>query len=99
MARQQQIPGTERKVDKDVASAALAYVTERDRRMKLTKKEKAAKDGLIQVMKKKNILSYRDDEANPPVVVTLSSKDDVKVTKVEDDDGDESDDGGEAQRN
>lgn len=96
MARQSTIPGTERKVDAEVAAAGVAYVQQRDKRMGLTKKEKAAKDALIALMRKKKVDVYRDDDANPPVILTLTEKYDVKATKVQEEDEDE-DDGGEDQ--
>lgn len=86
MAKQTQIPGTERKVQKDIANAGEAYVTERDRRMKLTEKEKAAKDALIAVMRKHEETVYRDDENG--VIITLTTKDQVKVTEVDDEPAD-----------
>lgn len=95
MAKQLQVPGTERKVNKAVATAAEAYVSERDKRMKLTEKEKASKDALIAVMRKEGLQVYRADDAEPPVIITLTSKDNVKVTEVGDDD--EGGDGGELQ--
>lgn len=88
--RQAELEGMERKAVKEVDDAAEGYCDVRDRRMKLTKKEKAAKDALIVVMKKHNLTVYRDDNANPPVLVTLSSKDDVTVRAKGDDEQDES---------
>lgn len=83
-ARQTAFDGMKREVDKEVAAAAEAYVTERDKRMKKSKDESEAKIALIEVMKKKGLDVYRDDEADPPVVITLSNKTNVKVTEVDD---------------
>lgn len=83
-ARQKQLPTLERKVDREIAAAAEAYVTERDKRMELSKREKDTKTALIALMRKKGIEVYRDSEASPPVVITVSSKDSVKVTEVPD---------------
>lgn len=77
--RQAEIPGTERKVIKEVSDAAAGYVTQRDKRMKLSKKEKEAKDALIAAMKKHGVQVYRDTEAVPPFLVTVTSTDTVKV--------------------
>lgn len=82
-ARQIEVPGTERKVNKEVSEAAETYVEERDKRIALSVKEKAAKTALIEVMKKNNVNVYRDDEADPPFVVTISTTDNVKVTEVQ----------------
>lgn len=91
--RQTQIPGTEDREIKEVNAAAEAYVTQRDKRMKLTEKEVEAKEALIAVMKKHGLTVYRDDEAAPPLIVTLTpGKDKVKVTEAG---GDEEEDGGE----
>lgn len=96
-ARQQQIPGTERKTNKKIAGAARVYVDARDTRMEHTNKEKEAKAALIQVMRAAGETSYRDDSVDPPLLITLSEgKADVKVHEVkeagevvEDEDGDE----------
>ncbi len=71
--KQLEIAGTERKTVKEIDDAAEAYVDARDKRMKLTEKEKIAKDALVSVLKKHNLEVYRDDAANPPVVVTVLS--------------------------
>ncbi len=83
--RQLEIAGTEREENKAVALAGVAYVAERNRRMKLTEKEKAAKDALIAVMRSEKVTVYRDDDAG--VIITLTSKDNVKVTEVDDENG------------
>ncbi len=83
MGKQLAIAGTERKAIKEVNDAAEQYVEQRDKRMKLTEKEKEAKDALIAVMKKHGLAVYRDDDATPPLTVVLSSSDQVKVSKVE----------------
>lgn len=86
MKRNLELTGIERKSIKEVNDAAEAYVDARDRRMKLTEKEKEAKDALIGVMLKQKLHVYRDDEANPPLVVTLlPGKDNVKVATAGDD--------------
>lgn len=81
--RQAALPGMERKTVKEVDTAAEHYVSARDTRMKHTEKEHDAKEGLIAAMKKHNLLSYRDDDAG--LVVTLVSKDNVKVVEAESD--------------
>lgn len=80
--KQTQIAGTERKVAPAVNTAGQNYVAIRDKRMTLTKKEKEAKDALIVEMRKAGETVYRDDTSTPPLIITLSSTDNVKVTKV-----------------
>jgi len=81
--RQQEIPGTERKSIKEVDDAAEVYRTARDVRIKKSKIEKEKKNDLVQVMVKHGLSVYRDDNAVPPIVVTVTTKQDVKVTNVE----------------
>lgn len=94
MARQMRVPGTEKKTIKELDAAAEAYVEARDARMKKTEKEVEAKEALISVMKKHELTVYKDDDADPPLIVTLTpGKDKVKVTQAdgetEDEDGEE----------
>ena len=85
--KQTSIPGTEPKSITEVDTAAEAYVEARDERMALTEKEVEAKDALINVMKKHDLSVYRDDEADPPLVVTIiPGVDKVKVSRVTDGD-------------
>lgn len=88
--RQAEIPGTERKTIQEIDVAAEAYVDARDKRMKLSDKEKVAKEALIGVLKKHNVTVYRDDQASPPLVVTLlPGKDGVQVRAADDEEGSE----------
>ncbi len=82
MGKQIAIAGTERPQIKEVALLADGYMNERNKRMRLTKKEKDAKSALIVAMRKHGLTVYRDDDHSPPLLVTLSSKDDVKVEEV-----------------
>lgn len=92
--RQAQIPGTETKKIKELDAAAESYVEQRDKRMKLTDKEKEAKAALVTVMKKHGLTVYKDEDASPPLIVTLTAGDDkVKVTQA---DGDRDDEEGKA---
>ena len=94
--RQLEIAGMERKSVKEIDDAGEEYRKQRNKRMKASKEEKASKVALIAVMRTHKVTVYRDDEADPPFVVTLSSKDDVKLTDAQDDEeeaeGDEPDD-------
>jgi hypothetical protein len=83
MAKKQlEVPGTERKTNKEIDDAAEGYVEARDKRMKLGEKEKAAKDSLIAVMKKHGVNVYKDESAG--LIVMLQVKDGVKVSAAED---------------
>lgn len=84
--RQTRIPGTEGDVDPEVHAAGQLYTRKRDTRMDASVEEKASKVALINTMKRKGVTIYKDMEADPPVVIVLSSKDDVKVTPLGDDD-------------
>jgi hypothetical protein len=86
MARRKQgeLPGMEREQIKEVDDAAEAYRDARDARMKKTETEKESKDALIEVMRKHKLTVYRDESVDPPLVITLVDKTNVKVTEVED---------------
>jgi hypothetical protein len=92
MARKQlEIAGTEAPKIAAVDTAAEAYVQARDKRMKLSEKEKIAKDALIAVMREHKLTVYRDTTATPPLFVTVSTKDNVQVEIDGPKDTDESD--------
>lgn len=83
--KQTSIPGTEPKSIKEVDVAAEQYVEERDARMRLTEKEVEARDALVRVMQKHKLSIYRDESAEPPLLVTLTEGEaKVKVQKVKD---------------
>lgn len=94
MARKQKaLPGMEAPTIVELDDAAEAYVEARDKRMKLTEKEKVAKDALIMVMKKHNKEVYKDGTVSPPLVVhLLPGKDGVKVDRADDTANEEKDD-------
>lgn len=96
MAKKQlAIPGTERRKIADINAAAEGYVDARDKRMKLTEKEVAAKDALIATMKQHKVDVYRDDDVDPPLVVTLKpGKDGVRVEQLEAEEESDDDAGG-----
>ncbi len=84
--KQLQIAGTEKKSIKEVDLAAESYVEARDERMKLTEKEVEARDSLLAVMQKHKLDLYRDDDASPPLLVTIIEGDaKVKVSRLDDD--------------
>lgn len=93
--KQAQIPGTEVPTITEVNVAAEAYVEARDARMAKTPAEVSAKETLIEVMKKHSLTTYRDDDATPPLIVTLKpGKDKVRVEPAE---SDEDEDGAEGE--
>lgn len=86
MGRQQTIPGTEAKKIDEVDAAAEAYVKARDSRMRKTDLEVEAKTALIVVMQKHKLSVYKDSDAVPPLIVTLTEGEvKVKVTQAETD--------------
>ncbi len=91
--KQLHIEGTEPKSIKEVDTAAESYVGARDERMKKTEREDETKQALIGVMKKHGLTVYKDEEASPPLIVTVTpGKDQVKVTRAKDEE--EGDEGG-----
>lgn len=88
--KQSALPGMERKSIKELDAAAEAYVEARDERMKLTEKEVEFKEALVAVMKKHDLQVYKDEDAEPPLIVTLTpGVDKVKVTRANDEDAGE----------
>jgi hypothetical protein len=84
MARQKELAGVEKESVKEIEAAAEAYVDARDKRMRLTEKEVEAKTTLIEVMRKHKRTVYRDDNAAPPLLITLKEGAvSVKVTTVD----------------
>jgi hypothetical protein len=85
MAKKQlSIAGTEAPSIKELDDAGEAYLVERNKRMKMTVKEKDAKTALIAVMKKHNLEVYTFEDDDGEHVITLSEKSNVKVSDVED---------------
>jgi len=89
--RQQVLKGMEQLTIPEIDAAAENYREQRDKRMRLTAKEVDAKNALIEAMRKHKQDVYRDNNAAPPLTVTLvEGKVGVKVDEatpeVEDDD-------------
>jgi len=83
--RQLRIAGTGGAAIKEIDRAAEAYVSVRDERMGLTKKEVEARDALMAAMDKYKKTEYRDDDAVPPLYVEITEGETkVKVSKVKD---------------
>lgn len=96
--RQLEIPGTERKSIKEIEDSAEHYRSVRDKRMRLTEMEVAAKTDLIQVMVSHEAdlepgeggtKVYRYDEE---IVILKAGKINVKVKAAHDDTPDDDDD-------
>ena len=80
MAKKQgELAGMESPSYPEIDAAAEHYVEQRDKRMKLTEKEKVAKDVLIAAMEKQGVQIYRDLTASPPLLVTILTKHNVAV--------------------
>jgi hypothetical protein len=92
MTRQTQIPGTEQKTPAAVRAAGEAYVTEASKQAKQQRKTKEAKEVLVAAMQKHEVESFRDDEVSPPVIVSLTERAGIKVTKLKKADGEEGED-------
>ena len=76
--------------------AAEAYRAERNKRMRMTKKEVEAKAALIAAMKKNKVELYRDDNHTPPLLVVLKpGKDGISVKDISDDGSEADTDGSE----
>lgn len=83
MARQKEIPGTERVKHPEVEAAAGIIRTELKKQARAAKKIKDTKPTLIAAMRKVGISTYRDDEAG--FVVTISDGPvKVEITDVDD---------------
>lgn len=80
--RQQRIPGTEVKIPTAVRAAGDAYVEEAAKTAQAKKKADETKAVLIAAMEKHEVETFRDDEADPPVIVSLTQRTGIKVTKL-----------------
>lgn len=87
--KQQRIPGTEAKIHRDITKAAESYVDVRDARMKLTREEVEAKSLLAAAMRKHELTSYTDPDAELEVTFESTATEKLKVKRLGDDDGDE----------
>ena len=81
--RQREIPGTERKRDKALSDAAEHLYTLRDKRMRMQENESDAAERLLNIMKKKNIEVYVDQDLE--LRVDLKALERVKVSRFKDD--------------
>jgi hypothetical protein len=90
--RQSELPGTERKVIREIEAAAEKYVIVRDKRMKLTKKEVDAKEELAALMNDHNEelernedgdYCYRYVDGETEMICILGFAENLKVKKVQ----------------
>lgn len=98
MARKQlEIPGTERVRIEEIESAADNYVKVRDKRMRLTEQEVAAKVNLLQILlqnEEKLSPNAEGDKTyayDDEIVILRSGKRNVKVKAVKDSEGEDED--------
>lgn len=91
--RQTEVPGTETPSIPEIDDAALEYREVRDKRMDLSKKEKAARDHLAGMLEKHGVELYRfiteDDEHLKVEVVHTKIKIRVRKDVKTGDDGEE----------
>jgi hypothetical protein len=80
--RQQTIPGTESKIPAAVRAAGDAYVNEAAKTAKAKHKADEAKAVLLAAMEKHEVTTFRDDEADPPVIISRTERHGIKVTKL-----------------
>lgn len=85
--KQQDIPGTERVVHKDVRQKAEELYEVRSERMDLSKREKTLADELLALMKKHEIATYREGELTAEIVVKEERVRVKKKGEAEQDDG------------
>lgn len=83
VARQAQVPGTERNKHLDLSEAAEAYQELKESRMDLLKEEIKAKEKLKDMMKSHGLEDYVDDELGLEVVLEHGTTN-VKVRKRKD---------------
>lgn len=86
MAKQTEIPGTERVKNKAIAEAADTYRKARDRRVRATRPEVEAKQSLIDLMHKHGLAVYNDGEI---IVEIIPTKEKVKVRDAEEEEPDD----------
>lgn len=67
--KQVNVPGTERKIHKDITAAAEAYVEARDERMEWTKHEVESNEKLVKTMEKHELTEYIDEDAELHVTI------------------------------
>lgn len=84
MARKQkELPGLERQTIKELDVAIETYNETRNAWVAAREKVQTAKAQLIQVAKAHQVTTYRDETADPPLVLTLTEREDaVKVTEM-----------------
>lgn len=81
-ARQSELPGMERPRFPEIERAAAVYADLREQRKDLAERETSARAVLILAMRRHGQTAYRDDNADPPIVITLEAKDAVKLVEV-----------------
>lgn len=83
--KQLEVPGTERKVIKEIDEAAELFLDKREVLKRAKKKHDEAEVALIAVCKKHGLTVYRDDSVTPPLVVHIAAgKEKAKVEALKD---------------
>lgn len=80
--KQTSIPGTESKIPAAVRAAGEAYVNESTKTAKAKKKADEAKSVLLAAMEKHEVETFRDDDTVPPVIISVTLRQGIKVTKL-----------------
>ncbi len=81
--KQEKIPGTERKVHKDIRGKAEELYEVRGERMALSKREKTLADELLVLMKKHGLTEHREEEL---IISIVPEGEKIKVKKAPDGD-------------
>jgi hypothetical protein len=71
-ARQIRIPGTEEKVDEEIAKLGAVFAKAGNKAKKAGEAKKDACSALVAAMLRKKVTIYRDLEADPPISINLS---------------------------
>lgn len=97
MAKQTELPGTERPTIKEIDKAADHYVNVRDKRMKLTEQEVIAKANLLQVVLENEKDLSKNDQGeivyryDDEIVIVKPGKANVKVKGAHDEESEDDD--------
>lgn len=82
LKRQGRIPGTEQPRIPEIEKAAVAYVEARDAQKEAAESAKVTHEVLVAAMRTHDVTTYRDDDAVPPLIITLESTDKAKVVQA-----------------
>lgn len=84
MGKQMEVPGTERPHgDEELDALAEAFKKSSKKRKAAQDAELAAREILVDAMKKKKVTVYEDKRVEPPLLVTLTSLEKVTVKEID----------------